>query len=47
MIAARVGVKYLDYESLATITDRFCYVQLKKRFQEICSTSFSANRVRR
>ena len=32
MIDARVGVKYLDDESLATIKGRFWYVQLKKRF---------------
>ena len=32
MIAAWVGVKYLDYESLATSEGRFWYVQLKKRF---------------
>jgi hypothetical protein len=32
MIDARVGVKYLACESLATIKGRFCYVQLKKRF---------------
>jgi hypothetical protein len=32
MIAARVGVEYLDCESLATIKGRFWYIQLKKRF---------------
>jgi hypothetical protein len=30
MIDARVGVKYRDCESLATIKGRFWYVQLKR-----------------
>jgi hypothetical protein len=32
MIDARVGVKYLACEQVATIKGRFWYVQLKKRF---------------
>ena len=45
MIAARVGVKYLACEQLATIKGRFWYVQLKRDSKKSIDYDFSRSAV--